>query len=80
MQNKLLIFSASWCRPCSRLQKNLEGLENIVKYDIDISRETALEWKVDAVPTIILVNYKNQELYRTVGVLSRDRLVSLLNE
>ena len=80
MQNKLLIFSASWCRPCQRLKKNIEGLDNIVQYDIDIHREKAIEWEVDAVPTIILVNHKDQELRRMLGNQTREKLLELLNE
>jgi len=80
--NKLIIFSASWCRPCVRLKKTLESLKsdsNIKVYDIDINVEKAIEWKVDAVPTIILVNNQGEELHRTLGNLSEERLLELLN-
>jgi thiol-disulfide isomerase/thioredoxin len=83
--NKLIIFSASWCRPCKRLKKTLESLEslkdysNIIVYDIDINSEKAIEWGISAVPTIILVNSQDEELQRTLGGLPKQKLLELLN-
>lgn len=48
-------------------------------YDIDINVEKAIEWRVDAVPTIILVNGQGEELKRTLGVLPKEKLLELLN-
>jgi thioredoxin-related protein len=80
--NKLIIFSASWCSPCKRLKNTLKSLNdysNIKVYDIDINVEKAIEWRVDAVPTIILVNGQGEELKRTLGVLPKEKLLELLN-
>ena len=80
--NKLIIFSASWCSPCKRLKNTLESLNdysNIKVYDIDINVEKAIEWRVDAVPTIILVSDQGEELKRTLGVLPKEKLLELLN-
>jgi thioredoxin-like negative regulator of GroEL len=80
--NKLIIFSASWCRPCKRLKKTLESLKddsNIIVYDIDINAEKAIEWRISAVPTIILVNNQEEEIQRTLGDLPKEKLLELLN-
>ena len=83
MENKLIIFSASWCRPCSRLKKVLDSIEDqsrIIVYDLDINQEEAISWNVDAVPTIIKVNHVNQELRRLLGAQTKEKLLELLNE
>lgn len=83
MENKLIIFSASWCRPCRRLKKVLESIEDqsrIVVYDLDINQEEAISWNVDVVPTIIKVNHVNQELRRLLGAQTKEKLLELLNE
>lgn len=83
MENKLVIFSASWCRPCQRLKKVLDSIEDksrIEVYDLDVNREEAILWNVDAVPTIILVNHVKQELRRLLGIQTKEKLLELLNE
>lgn len=83
MENKLIIFSASWCRPCQRLKKVLDSIEDqssIVVYDLDINQEEAISWNVDVVPTIIKVNHVNQELRRLLGAQTKEKLLELLNE
>lgn len=83
MENKLIIFSASWCRPCSKLKKAVDSLEDRSRvriYDIDANAEEALAWNVDVVPTIILVNHVRQELRRLVGNQTKEKLLELLNE
>lgn len=83
MENKLVIFSASWCRPCQRLKKVLDSIEDqsrIVVYDLDINQEDAISWNVDVVPTILLVNHVSQELRRLLGTQTKEKLLELLNE
>lgn len=83
MENKLIIFSASWCRPCQRLKKVLDSIDDksrIVVYDLDINQEEAISWNVDVVPTILLVNHVGQELRRLLGTQTKEKLLELLNE
>ncbi len=75
----LVDFYATWCGPCKRLAPQLEvfaGLNDglkVVKLDIDQSKELAMKYKINSVPTLVL--FKNgQEIGRNSGVPSMSEL------
>lgn len=83
MNKKLLIFSAAWCRPCARLKKTVASLEDssrILTYDIDVQADIAMQYNIDVVPTLLLINHQGQELRRLVGTQSKEKLLELLSE
>lgn len=78
--NLLIYFGASWCGPCKAMAPVLNQLEgvNIIKVDIDESRNLANGEGIRAVPTII--QYKNGvEVNRLVGGKSKDEILKLYN-
>lgn len=66
---RLLRFTASWCSPCAMLAKTLESAElnlPIDVVDIDVHPETASEFGVRSVPTLIMMD-GNIEVKRMSG-------------
>ncbi|XP_039013584.1 thioredoxin H2-like [Hibiscus syriacus] len=72
--NKLVVvdFSATWCGPCKLMEPAIEDYANkyadveFLKIDIDTLPDVAREFKVDSVPTFVLVK-KGTEICRLVG-------------
>jgi thioredoxin-related protein len=50
----------------------------IESYDIDNEMFMAQEYKVRSVPTLVLVDDKNQEIKRSVGLLTEEKLLEFL--
>jgi thioredoxin 1 len=81
--NKLLVFTAEWCKPCKRLKTNLSRitpeLENYVKlYDIDVQAEAAIKYDIGAVPTLITLDEAGKEVSRKLGIQSTEQLEQLI--
>lgn len=80
----LLDFTATWCGPCKMLAPIVEKLadENVGKVrvgkiDIDASPATAARLGIRGAPTVVV--FKNgKEAARQLGVVSKERLLSLL--
>lgn len=74
-------FFATWCGPCQMLTPILEQISeeieniDILKIDIDIEREIALEKEIDVVPTMLFIK-NGKELNRIEGVLPKDVLLN----
>jgi len=71
---EILKFSAAWCQPCKMLAKTLEGVDlpHYVKHiDIDFDPELASKYRVQSVPTMILVDSEGVEVSRLVGMKSK---------
>jgi thioredoxin 1 len=80
---KLLKFYAEWCGPCKGLTMIINGAKDkidipIEEYDIDNEMFMAQDYKVRSVPTLVLVDDKNQEIKRSVGLLSEEKLLEFL--
>ena len=73
----LVDFWAEWCRPCKMLAPTIEELADeyagrikVGKIDTDSSRQTALKYGIQAIPTVIL--FKDGEPARKfVGLQSK---------
>jgi thioredoxin-related protein len=50
----------------------------IEEYDIDNEMFMAQDYKVRSVPTLVLVDDKNQEIKRSVGLLTEEKLLEFL--
>ncbi|XXG48424.1 hypothetical protein AAC387_Pa02g2875 [Persea americana] len=78
--NKLMVidFSATWCGPCRFMEPVLNDLAAqftdvvFVKIDVDELRDVAQDWKVEAMPTFVLVK-KGKEVDRLMGA-QKDEL------
>jgi len=80
---KLLKFYAEWCGPCKGLTMIINGAKDkidipIEEYDIDNEMIMAQDYKIRSVPTIVLVDDKNQEIKRHVGLLTEEKLLEFL--
>lgn len=78
--NNLLVFSASWCAPCSRMKPVLENLDQsrIIKYDVDSSDDELVQYGVRGVPTFVAVDAEGNEVGRIVGETTLEELEKLL--
>lgn len=86
---QILHFEATWCGPCRQLKANMadEKFKAVIKkhkikvkdIDIDADPKSQELYKIDAVPTCILVIVNDKKearvLRRKVGLISVDDLV-----
>jgi thioredoxin 1 len=79
---KLWDFWATWCPPCKQLKPTIEALEKeyegkieIKSIDVDQNKDLAEKFKVQAIPTLIFLDAKGNELSRIVGLVPKDTLV-----
>lgn len=78
--SKLMVidFSASWCGPCRFIEPAFKELASrftdaiFVKVDVDELAEVARTWKVEAMPTFVLVK-DGKEVGRVIGA-KKDEL------
>ncbi len=80
----LVDFFATWCGPCKAMHPVLETLKHrlgdrirIIKVDIDKNQAVAMQYNVQAVPTLILFR-NSQALWRQSGAMPVDGLISVI--
>ena len=79
---RLLYFSTPWCGPCKSMKRFTESLLHqmpITFIDVDASPQTAAEYSVRNVPTVILIDGNGREKGRLVGVQSESQIRELYN-
>ncbi|MCA9013052.1 MAG: trypsin-like peptidase domain-containing protein [Planctomycetaceae bacterium] len=80
---QLLDFSAGYCGPCQQMVPILQQMETagypIRKIDITEDPELARRFKVDRIPTFVLL-VEGQEVERFVGLRSGDELRQAINK
>jgi len=79
----LLKFSASWCSPCAQLTKlmqdvDLTGIE-LINVDADTDANTAKQYNVRAIPTLILLDSTGEEIKRKSGGFTVSELNKFLS-
>ncbi|MBP1987756.1 thioredoxin [Halolamina salifodinae] len=85
MTVRLKDFYADWCGPCKTQDPILEELESeyedvvFEKIDVDQDQETANEYSVRSLPTLVIEN-DDGVVERFVGVTQRDQLEDALNQ
>ena len=81
----LVDFCATGCGPWKAMHPVLENLKRqlgesirIIKVDIDKHQQTAMQYGVQAVPTLMLFR-NGQQLWRQSGALSLQQLLAVIN-
>lgn len=81
MIKKIEKFGASWCGPCKVLDRTLEQLTGveIIKHDVDEEEELVNVRGIRNVPVLIYYNEQDEEIKRTVGAVSLNTIMSIIN-
>jgi len=85
MSVNLKDFHAEWCGPCKTQDPILEDISEdypevaLEKVDVDEDQETANEYQVRSLPTLVVEN-DDGIVERFVGVTQRDDIESALQE
>ena len=82
----LVDFTATWCGPCKQLAPVIEeiagdyaGRVKVGKLDTDKNRDVSVEYKITAIPTVII--FKDGEVAKKfVGLTSKGDLQTALTE
>ena len=80
----LVDFFATWCQPCKMMHPILEQVKEvlgdrvrIIKVDVDKYGDTASQFRIQSVPTLMLFR-QGEVLWRTSGVVQKaDLLVTI---
>ncbi len=82
----LVDFGAPWCGPCNMIAPIIEevageyeGKAKVCKLDTDEARDSAMEFGISAIPTIIL--FKDGQVQKKwVGLTSKKDLAAAIDE
>ena len=79
-------FWAPWCGPCKMIAPVLEELDaelgeklKIVKVNVDDNQQTAGNYGVMSIPTLIVFK-DGEQVDKTVGFQPKDQLTTLVNK
>lgn len=78
---EILRFTASWCGPCKMLAKTLEDIETSIPIrvvDVDEETETAVQYSIRGVPTLVMVK-NEKEVGRITGNKTKKELEEFIN-
>ena len=78
----MIKLGATWCTPCKVLSKLIEDIDLgpyiLVEIDVDSQREQAMKYNIRGVPVLVVEDDNGNELRRSVGFLSQDKLKEFL--
>ena len=84
-EGKVLVdFFATWCGPCKMIAPVLEDLDKdpsfdvkIVKVDVDEASDAAMEYRVQAIPTLLLF-VDGQVTKSQMGFQRKDQIIDFV--
>lgn len=83
----LVDFGANSCLPCRQLRpilkeirKEFSGRAEVLVLDVYKYQNLAREYKIQLIPTLIFFDSKGKEVFRHVGVMGKDKIISKLKE
>jgi thioredoxin 1 len=83
----LVDFGANSCQPCRLMRPVLKEVDKenspkaqVLIIDVYKYQKLAQEYKVVFIPTLVFFDSKGKEVFRHVGVLEKDKIVSKLKE
>lgn len=87
-RTKLIKFEASWCAPCRNMSPVIEDVlkdnldVDLINVDVDdeSGQEAVREFNIRSIPTLILLNEKNQIINTLIGTASKDKLREFLSK
>lgn len=81
----LVDFFAIWCQPCKMMHPILEQVKEtlgdrirVIKIDVDKHGQTASQYQIQSVPTLMLFR-RGEPLWRTSGVVSKADLLATID-
>lgn len=86
---KVIDFYADWCGPCKRQDPIMDELKEdyededwveVVKVDVDSDTETAQEYGVRSIPTIIIEDEDGEVVKQFMGVTEKEKIVEELEK
>ncbi len=81
----LVDFNADWCGPCKMLRPTIDEIAEsndsvkIVSINIDDEDELAEQYGVFSIPCLVLFD-KGKEVNRSVGLISKDEIESIIGD
>lgn len=80
---KILKFSSATCMPCKQLAKIIDGLNDDAKslfeeYTSENDITKFMQFNVRSVPTLIAVDESGNELRRSTGMMTEDKLIEFI--
>lgn len=84
-QPVLVDFFATWCQPCKMMHPVLEQVKaalgdriRIIKVDVDRNSQTANQYRVQSVPTLMLFR-RGETLWRGSGAMPKADLLATID-
>ena len=85
-EKKVLVdFNAEWCGPCKMLKPIVDEIAEsndnikVVSVNIDDEDELAEEYNIFSIPCLVVID-KGKEIKRSVGLISKEDIESLIGE
>ena len=85
-EKKVLVdFNAEWCGPCKMLKPIVDEIAEsndnikVVSVNIDDEDELAEEYSIFSIPCLVVID-KGKEIKRSVGLISKEDIESLIGE